>query len=82
MVAPGVVDVMETVCAPVYVPPAGIKTGVALVDCAIVMVAEVIALGLYPVATATAETFTVPLLTVIGPLYTGDAVVGVEPSTV
>jgi hypothetical protein len=69
---------MVTGCAVVYVPATGENVGVAAV---IVYVALPTALCVKPVATAMASIVSV-LLTVIGPVYFVDPVVGVVPFVV
>ena len=64
----------------VKVPPLGLSTGVAAGPW-IVYVALAIALAVYPGAVAIALTVVV-CVTVIGPVYRVDAVVGVLPSVV
>ena len=62
-------------------PPPGLSAGVAAADPWIVYVALATALVVYPGAAAIALTVCV-VVTVIGPLYGVDAVVGVLPSVV
>jgi hypothetical protein len=78
MVADGVVVLMLTVCAEEYVPPAGLKVGVAAGR---IYAAEFTVLVEAPVATAMAITVSLVAM-VIGPVYRGEPVVGVAPLVV
>ena len=80
MVAEGVVVLIVTLCVLVYVPAAGLKAGV-IAGGVIVYVAVPTGLIESPLAMLIAWTFTTPA-TVIGPEYTCELVVGVEPSVV
>jgi hypothetical protein len=71
-----------TLCAELYVPAAGENVGVAAADAPeMVYVAVPTALVVKPLAVAIALIVSVEL-TVIGPLYTVEDVVGVLPSVV
>jgi hypothetical protein len=75
-----VVVLIVIVCAEEYVPPAGLKVGNAAGG-VMVYAAIFTRLAELPVATATALSATVVEM-VMGPVYTGELVVGVDPSAV
>jgi hypothetical protein len=93
MVAFGVAALIVTFCAEEYVPAAGLKAGAA-VGGVIVYTAELTELEdsraafwsfsmPFALSATTAMAFRVSVAeTVIGPMYTGELVVGVAPSVV